>query len=60
MAIAAKEEPTFIYVILGVDINEHDQVLSVCTDYAKAKAYCCKYLMHTDFYDLWIEKHELL
>jgi hypothetical protein len=55
-----------VYVILGIDENEHDQVISVCKTYEDAKNYCIKYLMNgknlynTPFYDVWIEKHELM
>lgn len=55
-----------VYVILGIDENEHDQVISVCKTYEDAKTYCIKYLMNgrnvydTPFYDVWIEKHELM
>lgn len=52
--------PSEIYVILGIDDNEHDQVIAVCRNYEDAKRYCIKYLMQTEFYDLWIEKHPLL
>lgn len=55
-----------VYIILGIDENEHDQVISVCKNYEDAKNYCIKYLMNgkniydTPFYDVWIEKHELM
>lgn len=55
-----------IYVILGIDENEHDQVLAVCKNYVDAKRYCIKYLMkgtnvcETPFYDVWIEKHQII
>lgn len=49
-----------IYVILGIDANAHDQVLAVCRTYDDAKQYCIDYLMETEFYDLWIEKHHIL
>ena len=55
-----------VYVILGIDENENDQVISVCKTYEDAKSFCIKYLMtgknvfDKSFYDVWIEKHELL
>lgn len=49
-----------VYVILGIDAHEHDQVLAVCRTYEEAKRYCIEYLMETEFFDLWIEKHHLL
>lgn len=59
--VVKEEKPEeMIYIILGVDINEHDQVLRVCRTYASAKEYCLHYLTKTDYYDLWIEKHPLL
>lgn len=49
-----------VYVILGIDAHEHDQVLAVCRSYNEAKRYCVEYLMETEFFDLWIEKHPVL
>lgn len=46
-----------VYVILGIDENEHDQVIVVCRSYEQAKRYCIRYLLDTEYYDLWIEKH---
>ncbi len=48
-----------VYVILGIDENEHDQVLGVRNTYEEAKQFCIHYLSKTKFYDLWIEKHPL-
>lgn len=50
----------FVYVILGIDVHEHDQVLAVCQSYEDAKNYCIQFLGNTDYYDLWIEKHPIL
>jgi hypothetical protein len=49
-----------VYIILGIDANEHDQVLAVCHSYDDAKQYCLQYLRQTEYYDLWIEKHVIL
>lgn len=48
-----------VYVVLGIDANEHDQVIATCTNYEKAKKVCARFLATTEFYDLWIEKHSL-
>ncbi len=53
-------DPEMVYVILGVDVHEHDQVLTVCRTYEAAKSYCLHYLRDTNYYDLWIEKHPLV
>ena len=47
----------FVYIVLGIDENEHDQVLAVCRTYQEAKNYCVKCVAMSDFFDLWIEKH---
>lgn len=49
-----------VYVVLGIDENEHDQVLAVLKDYEDAKNYCIRCSQHSKFYDLWVEKHLLL
>lgn len=49
-----------VYIILGIDAHEHDQVLAVCRTYEEAKRYCIECLVKTEFYDLWIEKHPVL
>lgn len=49
-----------VYIILGIDANEHDQVLGAFLRYEDAKKYCIEYLAETEYYDLWIEKHPLL
>lgn len=46
-----------VYVVLGIDANEHDQVLAVFNSYDGAKRYCIECLIETEFYDIWIEKH---
>ena len=55
-----KEIKEEVYVILGIDAHEHDQVIAVCGSYEKAKKHCAQFLCQTEFYDLWIEKHEVL
>lgn len=55
---AIKEE---VYIVLGIDEHEHDQVLAVFSTYDSAKAYCCKTMGDSfDYYDLWIEKHPVM
>jgi hypothetical protein len=54
------EELTQVYVVLGIDENEHDQVLAVLRYYEDAKEYCLRCKTDSIFYDLWIEKHLLL
>lgn len=50
-----------VYIVLGIDENEHDQVLAVFSTYEGAKAYCCKTMGESfGYYDLWIEKHPLM
>lgn len=49
-----------VYIIMGIDSNEHDQVLAVCRSYDDAKGFCIEYLAETEYYDLWIEKHIVL
>lgn len=49
-----------VYVIMGVDAHEHDQVIAVCHSYEGAKRYCLTYLTQTEYYDLWIEKHTII
>ncbi len=46
-----------VYIVLGVDENEHDQVLAVYNTYDEAKRYCINSLVQLDYYDVWIEKH---
>ena len=55
-----ESEEELVYVILGIDEHEHDQVLAVCKSYQDAKQYCIEYLAETEYYDLWIEKHPVL
>lgn len=52
--------PAMMYIVLGIDENEHDQVLGVCSTYEIAKNFCKQFLLTTTFYDLWIEKHPLV
>lgn len=49
-----------VYVALGIDSQEHDQVIAVCASYDEAKCYCMKTINETEFFDLWIEKHPVL
>lgn len=46
-----------VYVVLGIDEYEHDQVLAVCRSYEAARQYCIDCLAGTEFFDVWIEKH---
>ena len=48
-----------VYVVLGIDENEHDQVLGVCRNFDEAQRFLHEYLFETEFYDIWIEKHIL-
>lgn len=47
------------YVVLGIDANEHDQVLGVFRCFDDAKDFCVQIPLEHEYYDLWIEKHEL-
>lgn len=58
--ISIQEDESIVYVILGIDAHEHDQVLAVCRTYEAAKQHCIEYLCETEFFDLWIEKHPVL
>lgn len=50
-----------VYIVLGIDIHEHDQVIAVFDSFNKATEYCRKNLKDpTGFYDLWIERRYLL
>lgn len=49
-----------VYVILGIDDDGFDQVISVCKCFDEARRYCVKYLLATEFHDVWIEKHALI
>lgn len=49
-----------VYVIMGIDAYENDQVIAVCATYKDAKRYCVEHLAETEYYDLWIEKHPIL
>jgi len=55
MIIPISEEE--VYVVLGIDENEHDQVLGVFYTFERAKRFCIKCECKTAYYDLWIEKH---
>ncbi len=49
-----------VYVVLGIDEHEHDQVLAVCSCYKGAKKWLTETVITTKYYDLWIEKHAIL
>ncbi len=51
---------TEVYIVLGIDEHEHDQVLAVFYTYYDAKNYCCQTMHDTAYYDLWIEKHPVV
>lgn len=55
-----RESSLSVYVVLGIDAHEHDQVLAVCRNYTEAKRFCTKCTCTTQFFDLWIEKHALM
>lgn len=48
-----------VYVIMGIDTDENDQVIAVCRCYEDAKKYCAKWLMETAYLDVWMEKHPI-
>jgi hypothetical protein len=50
----------FVYVALGIDGNEHDQVLSIFQTFEDAKKFCASVMHETEYYDLWIEKHPVM
>jgi hypothetical protein len=58
--IKFEEVQPLVYVALGIDAHERDQVLAVCNSYESAKRYCIECLVETEFFDLWIEKHPVL
>ena len=60
MIVAAAANHEEVYVVLGIDEHEHDQVLAVFSTYHDAKSYCCKTMGDSSYYDLWIEKHPLM
>lgn len=49
-----------VYVVLGIDENEFDQVLAVCSSYEGARDYCMDMTCNPEYFDLWIEKHEVI
>ena len=49
-----------VYIVLGIDEYEHDQVLAVFSTYNDARQFCCQAIHDTAFYDLWIEKHDVM
>ena len=55
-----KIHSTSVYIVLGIDEHEHDQVLAVFHSYCDAKRFCCQTMHDTEYYDLWIEKHPVM
>lgn len=55
MSIVALSEEVF--VVLGIDAHEHDQVLGIYRTFQEAKRQCIKIPIDSEFYDLWVEKH---
>ena len=51
---------TLVYIVLGIDEHEHDQVLAVFNSYSDAKNYCCEMMHDSAYFDLWIEKHPVV
>lgn len=51
------EATQFVYVILGIDAHQHDQVLAVRYSFNDAKKFMLKMTAETEYFDLWIEKH---
>lgn len=60
MIINLGDADEYVYVALGIDGNEHDQVLSVFHCFDTAKKFCAKMMHETEYYDLWIEKHPVM
>ncbi len=60
MCVISLQQGQSVYVVLGIDGNEHDQVLAVSISYQEAKNFCVQCKCETEFYDMWIEKHQLL
>lgn len=56
--IKIKDIQETIYIIMGIDANEHDQILAARYRYEDAKEYCKQFQANSvlDMYDLWIEK----
>ena len=54
--ISLQEIP--VYVVMGIDEHEHDQLLQLFYRFDDAKEYCA-WVQRSDslFYDLWIESH---
>lgn len=52
--------PNYVYVILGIDSEENDRILAVLSSYEEAKQFCIDYMDDTQYFDLWIEKHQVL
>ena len=48
-----------VYVVLGIDENQDDQVLSIQSCYEGAKRYCIDKLSTDNYFDVWIEKHPI-
>lgn len=48
-----------VYIVLGIDDNEHDQVVACFRYFDDAQIFCRRVLMTSDFLDVWIEKHPI-
>ena len=59
MAVVSMEQ-TMVYIVLGIDEHEHDQVLAVFNTYSDAKVFCSETMAESTYFDLWIEKHEVM
>lgn len=55
-----KLNETTVYIVLGIDEHEHDQVLAVFNSYYDAKSFCAQTVHDGQYFDLWIEKHTLM
>lgn len=51
--------PVFVYVVMGIDEHEHDRILAVCRSWEDARNYLTRCMLQTDYFDMWIEKHEV-
>jgi hypothetical protein len=58
--VSLSDVATQVYVVLGIDEHQHDQVLAVVRTFADAKKYCVETLSLEPYFDVWIEKHPVL
>lgn len=62
--LPCKRRPKFkndIYVLQGIDANEHTRIIAVFEIYDEAKKFCIRELKGQEKYlDLWIERHTVL